>query len=106
MQNELKPCPNCKSTNIDFQKFNGKKIEEVAKHLEDISYYNNNYYEDDEGNIIYAWSDDDNYTEYTQVVIVDGKKQYLETFAESFTSNNDVMQVFDRYINEVFDNAE
>ena len=52
---------------MNFKKFNGKRIEEVANRLDDISYYNNNYYEDDEGNIIYAWSDDDNYTEYTRV---------------------------------------
>lgn len=85
---------------MNFKKFNGKRIEDVAKRLDDISYYNHNYYEDDEGNIIYAWSDDDNYTEYTRIIIsiTDGKKEYLETFAESYTSENDIIRVFDCYM--------
>lgn len=98
MQNELKPC--------DFKKFNGKKIEEVANHREDISWYNNNYYEDDEGNIIHAWSDDDNYTEYTRVTITNGKREYFETFAESYTSENDIMIVYDEFMKDGVDNAE
>ena len=63
---------------MDYKKFNGKRIEDVATRLEDISYYNNNYYKDDEGNIIYAWSDDVDYTEYTRVVITaEGQERIL-----------------------------
>lgn len=91
---------------MNFKKFNGKKIEEVAKRLDDLSYYCNNYYEDDEGNIIYADSDDDNYTEYTRVTISDGKKQYHETFAESYTSENDIMIVYDGFMKDGVDSAE
>ena len=83
---------------MNYNKFNGKKIEDVAKHLEDISYYNNNYYEDDEGNIIYVRSDDINYTDYTRVTITDGKVQHFETFAESFTSSDDLIEVYSEYL--------
>lgn len=85
---------------MNYAKFNGKRIEDVAKRLDDISYYNHNYYKDDEGNIIYAWSDDDNYTEYTRVTfsISDSKKQYHETFAESYTSCGDIIEVYKTYL--------
>ena len=87
---------------MDYKKFNGKRIEDVATRLEDISYYNNNYYKDDEGNIIYAWSDDMDYTEYTRVIITtEGKREYSVTFAESYTSNGDFMEVYSEYMNEV-----
>ena len=87
---------------MDYKKFNGKRIEDVATRLEDISYYNNNYYKDDEGNIIYAWSDDIDYTEYTRVVITaEGKREYSVTFAESYTSNGVFMEVYSEYMNEV-----
>ena len=84
---------------MDYKKFNGKRIEDVATRLEDISYYNNNYYKDDEGNIIYAWSDDIDYTEYTRVVITtEGKREYSVTFAESYTANGDFMEVYSEYL--------
>lgn len=87
---------------MDYKKFNGKRIEDVATRLEDISYYNNNYYKDDEGNIIYAWSDDIDYTEYTRVVITaEGKREYSVTFAESYTSSGDFMEVYSEYMDEV-----
>ena len=87
---------------MDYKKFNGKRIEDVATRLEDISYYNNNYYKDDEGNIIYAWSDDVDYTEYTRVIITtEGKREYSVTFAESYTSIGDFMEVYSEYMNEV-----
>ena len=87
---------------MDYKKFNGKRIEDVATRLEDISYYNNNYYKDDEGNIIYAWSDDIDYTEYTRVIITtEGKREYSVTFAESYTSNGDFMEVYSEYMDEV-----
>ena len=83
---------------MDYNKYNGKRIEEVAKHREDISSYNHNYYEDDEGNIIYAWSDDDNYTDYCRVTL-DGKlKHFHEIFAESFCSEGDKMEVFSEFM--------
>jgi len=85
---------------MNYSKFNGKRIEDVATLLNDISYYNNNYYKDDEGNIIYAWSDDVDYTEYTRVVISpEGKRAYSVTFAESYTSNDDIIEVFSEYLN-------
>ena len=85
---------------MNYKKFNGKKIEDVAKHLKDISSYNHNYYEDAEGNIIYAEADDDNYTDYTRVTIVGDKKTLHETFAESFCSCGDFMEVFEEFMKE------
>lgn len=75
---------------MDLKKFNNKRIDEVAKHREDLSYYNHNYYEDDDGNLIYCWSDDDNYTEYG--LVIDG--QDYVWFAESFCNKGDIMLVF------------
>jgi hypothetical protein len=85
---------------MNYKKFNGKKIEDVAKHRKDISSYNNNYYEDAEGNIIYQWSDDDNYADYTRVTITGNSKILHETFAESFCSCGDILEVFDEFMNE------
>ena len=89
---------------MNYKKFNGKKIKDVAKHLKDISSYNHNYYEDDEGNIIYTWSDDDNYTDYTRVTLTGYPKTFHvlhETFAESFCSCDDFMEVFEEFMKEV-----
>ena len=85
---------------MNYKKFQGKRIEDVAKHLKDISSYNHNYYEDCEGNIIYAWSDDDNYTDYTRVTITSNAKILHETFAESFCSQDDIMIVFDEFLED------
>ena len=89
---------------MNYKKFNGKKIEEVAKRREDLSSYNHNYYEDGEGNIIYAWSDDVNYTDYTRVTITGDAldiKILHETFAESFCSCGDFIEVFEEFMKEV-----
>lgn len=84
---------------MNYSKFNGKRIEDVATFLPEISSYNNNYYKDDEGNIIYAWSNDEDYTEYTRVIITaEGKREYSVTFAESYTSNGDFMEVYSEYM--------
>ena len=80
---------------MDYKKFQGKKIEEVARYCKDISSYNNNYYEDDTGNLILARSDDDDYTGYT-LVTVEGEV----TFAESFCSQDDVIEVFNKFLEE------
>jgi hypothetical protein len=84
---------------MDYSKFQCKRIEEVAKHRDDLSSYCHNFYEDDEGNIIYANSDDDNYTDYC-LVTFDGKlKHFHKTFAESYTSEGDIMEVFSEFLN-------
>ena len=88
---------------MNHKKFNGKKIEEVAVHIKDISSYCHNYYRDDEGNIIYAWSDDDNYTDYTRVTFTGDNLDveiFHETFAESFCSRDDIIEVFEDFMNE------
>lgn len=84
---------------MNYEKFDGKKIEEVATRREDLSSYNNNFYEDAEGNIIYVWSNDDNYSTYTRITFVGSLKRYNEIFAESFTSNDDIIEVFDEFKN-------
>lgn len=87
---------------MDYKKFNGKKIEEVAKRRDDISSYNNNYYEDAGGNLIYKWSDDDNYSDYCLVTFNEkGFKIFEEPFAESFCSTGDFVEVFEEFLNEV-----
>ena len=83
---------------MNYKKFNGKRIEEVAKRREDLSSYNNNYYEDDEGNLIYQWSDDDNYSDYCRVTLDGRLKHFHETFAESFCSCGNIMEVFSEYL--------
>ena len=84
---------------MNYKKFDGKKIEEVATRREDLSSYNNNFYEDNEGNIIYVWSNDDNYSTYIRITFVGKLKQYHEIFAESFTSNDDIIEVFNEFKN-------
>ena len=88
---------------MNYKNFNGKKIEDVARHLKDISSYNHNYYEDDDGNIIYANSDDDNYTDYTRVTIAGNTKIIHETFAESFCSCDDLIEVFPEFLRKLYD---
>lgn len=85
--------------NMNYKKFNGKRIEEIAKRRTDISSYNNNYYEDAEGNLIYQWSDDDNYSDYCVVTFNEkGCKIYSEPFAESFCSCGNTMEVFSEFL--------
>ena len=80
---------------MNFKKFQDKRIEEVAKHRKDLSSYCRNYYEDEDGNLILADSDDDNHTEYSLVVFDnDGMFDYFLPFAESFTSDGENMTVF------------
>ena len=86
---------------MNYKKFNGRKIEDITKHLKDISFYNHNYYEDAEGNIIYANTEDDNYTDYCRVTLDGRLKHFHETFAESFCSCGDIMEVFSEFLNEV-----
>lgn len=83
---------------MDYKKFQGKRIEEVATLRKDLSSYCYNYYEDAEGNVIFADSNDDNYTDYC-LVTFDGKlKHFHTTFAESWTSEGDVIEVFPEFM--------
>lgn len=84
---------------MNYKKFQGKNITEVAKHRADLSSYCNNYYEDEEGNIIFANSDDDNYTDYCLVTFDGRLKHFHKTFAESWTSSGNVMEVFTEFLN-------
>lgn len=83
---------------IDYRKFQGKHIEEVARYRKDLSSYCRNCYEDEEGDLIYAQSDDDNYTDYMEITITNGRMKYGNTFAESFTSRGDIMEVFPEFL--------
>lgn len=83
---------------MDYSKYDGKRIKEVASHREDLSSYCRNYYEDDDGGLIYAYSDDDNYTEYIEIIIINNTCEWGETFAESFTSEGDIMRVFPEFM--------
>lgn len=59
-----------------------------SERIESKSYYCHNYYRGFDGEEIYALSDDDNHTEYFINGII---------FAESFTSEEDVVHVFEEY---------
>lgn len=83
---------------MNYSKYNGKRIEEVAKHRKDLSLYCKNYYEDDDGSLIYAWSDDDNYTIYREIKVINNVLELGETFAESFCSSGDTMEVFSKFM--------
>ena len=83
---------------MDYSKYHGKRIDEVATHRTDLSSYCRNYYEDEDGGLIYAWSDDDGYTEYTEVIVINHVFEWGETFAESFTSSGDTMEVFPEFM--------
>ena len=66
-------------------------------YIPEESYYCHNYYygfeRDGVVDKIYAWSDDDNYTEYYLV----GNEAYRTAFAESFTSQHDKIHVYDEF---------
>ncbi|MGE5473155.1 MAG: hypothetical protein ACM3UU_02920 [Ignavibacteriales bacterium] len=76
-----------------FKKYNGIKANEF-KHIPEISYYNHNYYiglskNDTIHDLLYAESDDDNYTAW--FIITRGGRV---SFAESFTSEGEILHVF------------
>ena len=74
---------------MDYGKFQGKRIEDICVHNKEKSYYNHNYYIDDEGNEIYMWSDDYCYSTYEHNGV---------EFAESFLGCGDIMEVYEEYI--------
>lgn len=76
---------------MNYAKFQGKRIEDICTHNAEKSYYCHNYYIDDEGNEIFMWSNDDNYSTYD----CDGVE-----FAESFTSQDDIIEVYDKFLKE------
>ena len=79
-----------------FEQFENKKIKDIAKHREDLSYYNHNYYEDIAGNMIYVVSDDDNHSVYflsTERKDENGKDEHeFFLFGESFASSIDIVR--------------
>ena len=76
----------------NFEKYFGKTPEDF-EHLEALSYYNHNYYKGFDGDILYAESDDDNYTAWYLCDSNNIKdKSLYKMFSESFTSNGDVIQ--------------
>ncbi len=73
---------------MNYSKFHGKHITSLCDcHAK--SSYCRNYYMDDEGNEILVLSDDDNHSVYMHNNI---------EFAESFTSNNDIIEVYDEFM--------
>ena len=76
---------------INYAKFHGKHIADICTHNTEKSSYCRNYYTDDEGNEIFMWSDDDNYSTYECNGI---------EFAESFTSCGDIIEVYEEFLKE------
>lgn len=73
------------------QKYNGTSSDDLI-HIKEISSYNHNYYQGDDGYLLYGESDDDNYTAW---YLCDKPKGWLVCFGESFCSCGDVIEVFD-----------
>lgn len=74
---------------MDYSKYDGYcLIYDQERHIKEKSYYCHNYYRGFDGEEIFAHSDDDNYTEYS----INGIP-----FAESFTSEEDVMHVYSEF---------
>lgn len=76
---------------MDYAKFNGKRIEDICTHNTEKSSYCRNYYTDNEGNEIYVWSDDDNYSTYEHNGV---------EFAESFCDCGDIIEVYFEFLKE------
>ena len=74
----------------NFKRYHGCVFTD-ADLKKDISYYNHNYYQGYDGDLIYAESDDENLTDY-----------YINGvfFAESFVSEGDKLIVLDKYMLE------
>ena len=69
-----------------YVKYNGKNVDEFRR-IPEKSIYNRNYYETFNGDVLFAYGDDDNYTAY----YLNGE---CEQFAESFASQGDTIFVF------------
>ena len=72
------------------QKYNNISAKDLIR-IPEISYYNHNYYQGEDGYILYGESDDDNYTAW---FLCDSNAKLLVNFGESFISNNDIIEVF------------
>lgn len=73
------------------QKFNGVCGAELIR-IPNINYYCHNYYQTDDDYLLYAHSDDGNYTSW---YLCDKDYNELVCFGESFTSDGDIIEVFD-----------
>lgn len=73
-----------------LMKCDGKRASEF-QHLEKLSYYCHNYFAGLDGDILYAESGDDNYTEW--YICIGNDVQHKEFFAESYLSGGDVICV-------------
>ncbi len=76
---------------MNYAKFQGKRIEDICVYNAEKSYYCHNYYTDDEGNEIFMWSNDDDYSTYACGGV---------EFAESFTSQDEIIEVYDEFLKE------
>ena len=72
------------------QKYNSVSRYDLVR-IPEISHYNHNYYQGEDGYILYGESDDDNYTAW---YLCDKPKGYLVCFGESFCSCGDVIEVY------------
>lgn len=86
---------------FNYSEFDNQRIDKLAKYRKDLSYYDNEYWEMPDGRLIYAESDDDNLTLYSEVIHRGGKLfEHIATFAESFLTDGDVMHVFPEYMSK------
>lgn len=74
------------------KRFNGISSKTLI-HVSDISYYNHNYYKTDNDNyLLYAESDDDDYTSW---YLCNNNSSKIVCFGESFSSSGNIIEVFD-----------
>jgi hypothetical protein len=77
----------------DMTVYDGMELDNLT-YIPDKSFYCHNYYRGLNEDLIYVWSDDDNYSEISLVVIdKNGREKKIE-FAECFCTGGDIIHVF------------
>lgn len=83
---------------MDLKEYDGMYFSDFEI-IKEKSYYCHNYLKglirNGKQDLIYAWSDDDNWTEYYLVDYYDSR--YKTPFAESFTNENDKIHVYSEF---------
>ena len=77
-------------TDKELERYAGKSPKDF-EHILEMSSYNHNYYKGFDGDILYANSDDDNYTDW--YLVMDDEVKSKREFGYSFTSEGDKIHI-------------
>lgn len=77
-------------TDKELERYAGKTPKDF-EHISEMSSYNHNYYKGFDGDILYADSDDDNYTDW--YLVMDDEVKSKREFGYSFTSEGDKIHI-------------